>query len=58
VNDVWYRTLHALGQDLLDLLGDNRVLAVVQCVCLRGRLAGSAASGVDLQHRLAIESTV
>jgi hypothetical protein len=55
VNEVRYRTLHALGQDLLDLLGDNRILAVVQRMCLGGGLAGGTAGRVDLQYRLAIE---
>jgi hypothetical protein len=48
VNEVRYRTLDALWQNLLDLLGDNRVLTVVQCVCLGGRLAGGAVGGVKL----------
>lgn len=42
------RALHALGQNLLDLLRDNRVLAVVQRVGLGCRLARSSASGVNL----------
>jgi hypothetical protein len=54
VNEVRYRTLHALRQDLLDLLGDNRILAVVQRVCLGGGLAGGTAGRVNLQYRLAI----
>jgi hypothetical protein len=48
VNDIRHGALHALGKNLLDLLGHNRVLAVVQCVRLAGRLAGCAAGGVDL----------
>jgi hypothetical protein len=55
VNEVRYRTLHALGQNLLDLLGDNRILAVVQRVCLGGGLAGGAAGRVELKYRSAIE---
>lgn len=42
------RALHALGQNLLDLLRDNRVLAVVQRVGLGCRLARGSASGVNL----------
>jgi hypothetical protein len=36
VNEVGHRALHALGQNLLNLLGHNRVLAVVERVCLAG----------------------
>lgn len=53
VDRVRYRALNALGKNLLDLLGDDGVLAVVQGVCLGGRLAGSAAGRVDLEVVLA-----
>jgi hypothetical protein len=51
VNNIRHRALDALGQDLLDLLGDDRVLAVVEGVRLGGGLGCVAAGGVDLsQH--------
>jgi hypothetical protein len=48
VNRIGYCALHALGKNLLDLLGNNGVLTIVQCVSLGGRLACVAAGGVDL----------
>jgi hypothetical protein len=54
VDHVGHSALHALGKDLLDLLGNNRVLAVVECVCLGCRLAGISAGGVDLVYVLVI----
>jgi hypothetical protein len=37
MNEIRHRALHALGQNLLDLLRHNRVLAVVERVCLACR---------------------
>ena len=48
VDRVGYRALDRLRKDLLDLLGDDGILAVVLGVCLGGGLAGVAAGGVNL----------
>lgn len=48
VDDVGDGTLHTLGELLLDLLRNNRILSVVQSMRLVGRLARLIAGWVDL----------
>jgi hypothetical protein len=55
VNRVGKGALNRLGNDLLDLLGDNGVLAIVQGVGLGSRLVSLAVGGVDLKVLLAFE---
>jgi hypothetical protein len=62
VNRVGKSALNRLRNDLLDLLRDNGVLAIVQGVGLGGRLISLAVGGVDLkmlldfQHQAAWQS--
>ena len=53
MDNIRHSALHALRENLLDLLGHDRVLAVVQSVRLAGRLACCAAGGMDLLRVLA-----
>lgn len=53
MNCVGKSALNRLGNDLLDLLGNNGVLAVILGVGLGGGLVGLAAGGVDLKKLLA-----
>jgi hypothetical protein len=55
VDRVRKSAFNRLGNDLLDLLGNNRVFAIVQGVGLGGGLVGLAAGGVDLEKLSAFE---
>ena len=48
MDGVGHGPLHALGELLLNLLGHNRILAIVQSMRLVGRLAGFLAGRVNL----------
>lgn len=53
MNHIRHSALYALREDLLDLLGHDRILAVVQGMRLAGRLACGAAGGMNLLCALA-----
>ena len=55
MNRIGKSALHRLGNDLLDLLGNDGVLAIILGVGLGGGLVGLAVGGVDLWMLLAFE---